>query len=134
MPKSSASRPALCSVLAIAVLAGGGATAQPPAQAGITAATQVARAYDLILDANFDEFNKSLPGICPPAPIVACRGLEALSLWWQIQLDLENRHLDQRFLTTVNAAIAGGAKLICRVPERVGLSALATRAPRQRPS
>ena len=51
----------------------------------------VARAYDLILDADFDELTKTLPATCPPAPVVACRGLEALSLWWQIQLDPDNR-------------------------------------------
>ena len=66
--------------------------------AGITAAPTVARAYDLILDANFDELKKTLPATCPPAPMVACRGLEALSLWWQIQLDLDNRSLDAAFL------------------------------------
>src|SRR5688500_5886297 len=47
---------------------------------GITAAANVARAYDLILDANFDELKATLPSICPPAPMVACRGLEALGL------------------------------------------------------
>ena len=61
-----------------------------PRRPGITAAPTIARAYDLILDANFDELKKTLPATCPPAPIVACRGLEALSLWWQIQLDPES--------------------------------------------
>jgi hypothetical protein len=51
----------------------------------------VARGYDLILDANFEELNKSLPSICPPAPAVACLGLKALAVWWQIQLDPDSR-------------------------------------------
>ena len=52
-----------------------GATSVPGAgtspQQGITAADRVARAYDLILDANFDELKKALPNTCPPAPQVA---------------------------------------------------------------
>jgi len=85
---------------------------------GITAAADVARAYDLILDANFDELQKALPTICPPAPAVACRGLEALSLWWQIQLDLEDRRLDAAFLSTVNGAIAEAEQFAAAEPER----------------
>ena len=71
--------------------------------AGITAAPTIAQAYDLILDADFDQLKKTLPATCPPAPMVACLGLEALSLWWQIQLDLENRQLDAAFLSAADA-------------------------------
>ena len=88
------------------------------AQTGITAAPIVARAYDLILDANFDELEKTLKDTCPPAPIVACRGLEALSLWWQIQLDPEVRSLDARFLTAANSAIAEAERWTAAEPER----------------
>ncbi|HYE87302.1 MAG TPA: hypothetical protein VEA16_13165 [Vicinamibacterales bacterium] len=87
-------------------------------QRGITAAATIARAYDLILDANFDEVNRVLPNTCPPAPLVACRGLEALSLWWQIQLDLDNRHLDHRFVTTVDAAIGEAKRFTLSDPNR----------------
>ena len=88
------------------------------AQSGITAADRVARAYDLILDANFDELKRTLPEICPPAPAVACRGLEALSLWWQIQIDLEDRRLDAAFLKTVNSAIAEAEAFAAAEPQR----------------
>jgi hypothetical protein len=90
---------------AICLLISAFASARPAGQAGITAAPVVARAYDLILDTNFDELKKILPETCPPAPMVACRGLEALSLWWQIQLDLDNRSLDAAFLSAANRAI-----------------------------
>lgn len=50
--------------------------------------------------------------------MVACRGLEALSLWWQIQLDLDNRQLDERFLTTVNRAIAEAERFTIAEPRR----------------
>jgi len=90
-------------VIAFCLLPSALLSAQP--EQGITAATHVARAYDLILDANFDELKKALPATCPPAPMVACRGLEALSLWWQIQLDLDSRSLDAAFLAAANSAI-----------------------------
>jgi len=75
-------------------------------QTGITAAPQIARAYDLILDADFDQLDSTLPSVCPPAPTVACQGLEALGLWWRIQLDPDNRSLDAAFLSAANTAIA----------------------------
>ena len=87
------------------------------AQGGITAAPTVARAYDLILDADFDGLAKALPQTCPPAPQVACLGLEALSVWWQIQLDPESTALDTRFLTKVNAAIAEAERMTDAAPE-----------------
>src|ERR671912_1784568 len=77
------------------------AGAAEQAQTGITAAPVVARAYDLILNADFGGLAKALPATCPPAPSVACLGLEALSLWWQIQLDPESKSLDGAFLAKV---------------------------------
>jgi tetratricopeptide (TPR) repeat protein len=88
------------------------------AQRGITAAPVVARAYDLILNADFDGLAKALPHTCPPAPAVACLGLEALSLWWQIQLDPESTALDAPFLSKVTAAIAEAERMTTAEPER----------------
>lgn len=96
------------------LLLSAGALAQP----GITAAPAVARAYDLILNADFDALDRVLPGTCPPAPRVACLGLEALSLWWQMQLDPESRRLDSAFLAKVDAAIAEANRLTTVEPER----------------
>ena len=71
--------------------------AQAAPQRGITAAPTVARAYDLILDADFDGLDARR---CRrPArrrrrsPAWASR---RSSLWWQIQLDPESRALDAR--------------------------------------
>jgi hypothetical protein len=105
---------ASAAVLRLAAAAPG----QPPPAQGITAAPAVARAYDLILDANFDELKKVLPSTCPPAPAVACRGLEALSLWWQIQLDLENRSLDSAFIAAADRAIAEATRFTQAEPQR----------------
>jgi hypothetical protein len=101
--------------LAISALSVG---ATQPAQTGITAASTVAKAYELIHDANFEQFEKTLPSVCPPAPMAACHGLESLNLWWQIQLDLESRHLDAKFLSTVNAAIAETERFAAAEPRR----------------
>ena len=87
-------------------------------QRGITAAPAIAHAYDLILDADFDQLKKTLPATCPPAPTVACLGLEALSLWWQIQLDLDNRQLDAAFTSAVERAIAEAARMTVAEPQR----------------
>jgi tetratricopeptide (TPR) repeat protein len=95
-----------------------GVAVQIPAQTGITAAPIVAHAYDLILDANFDELKKVLPTVCPPAPEVACRGLEALSLWWQIQLDLDNHSLDAAFIASADRAIAAATQMTVAEPQR----------------
>jgi hypothetical protein len=90
---------------------------QPPPQTGITAAPVVAQAYDLILNADFDGLARALPATCPPAPTVACIGLEALSLWWQIQLDPESKALDAPFLARVNAAIGEAERLTETSPQ-----------------
>ncbi len=107
---------ALAVASAMGLAPGAGADRAP--QRGLTAAPTVARAYDLILDADFDQLTKVLPATCPPAPMVACRGLEALSLWWQIQLDLDNRSLDAAFLAAANRAIAEAERWTAREPER----------------
>jgi len=96
---------------------------------GITAAPTVATAYDLILDADFDRLKAELPAICGPrsphgseatgpAPRVACLGLEALNLWWQIQLDPDSRALDPEFLGKTNAAIAEAERMTRAEPDR----------------
>ena len=89
-----------------------------PSQPGITAAPQIARAYDLILDADFEQLNKTLPLTCPPAPGVACLGLKALGLWWQIQLDPDSRALDAAFLSAVDTAIAEAERFAAAEPTR----------------
>lgn len=83
-------------------------------QTGITAAAIVARGYDQILNADFEGLAAALPGICPPAPPVACLGLETLSLWWQIQLDPQSLALDSTFRAKVTSAI-GEAESMTRL-------------------
>ena len=49
------------------------------------------RAYQLILDARFDDLDTALRRACGPAPIEACQVLDATALWWRIQLDPDSR-------------------------------------------
>lgn len=93
------------------------ATAQRPA-AGLTAAPQLARVYDAIFDARFDDIPRLLADACGPAPREACQVLEAVGLWWQIQLDPGNRSRDPLFLTRVDAAIAATETWTAREPAR----------------
>jgi hypothetical protein len=113
--KSAERRLVAAGISALCILNSALAAAQPR---GITAAEVVARAYDQVLNADFEGLAEALPATCPPAPTVACLGLEALSLWWQIQLDPENRRLDTTFLATVNTAIAEAERMTNAEPDR----------------
>lgn len=85
---------------------------------GLTAAPEVAAAYDAVLNADFDRLPEILEATCGPAPRVACLGLRALGTWWEIQLDPESRALDARFSTEVDAAIQEARAWTLREPER----------------
>jgi tetratricopeptide (TPR) repeat protein len=65
----------------------------------------LARAYDFILEARFDQVDAELRKACGPAPQQACDVLAATALWWRIQLDPESRALDAEFSATVDRAI-----------------------------
>jgi tetratricopeptide (TPR) repeat protein len=104
----------VASIVAIGLLA----STLDAQQRGLTAAPTVARAYDRILNADFDGLAGALASTCPPAPSVSCLGLEALSLWWQIQLDPDSRRLDAAFITSANAAIAEAERMTKAEPKR----------------
>ena len=76
--------------------------APPPAPdrpALIRGEESLARAYDFILDARFDQVDAELHRACGPAPPEACDVLSATALWWRILLDPLNRSLDDEFST-----------------------------------
>jgi tetratricopeptide (TPR) repeat protein len=93
------------------------AAQQPPIR-GLTAAAEIGRAYDVIFDARFTEVPGVLARTCGPAPPEACQLLEAVSLWWQIQLDPYNRTRDGRFESRLEAAIAALEAWTVRQPAR----------------
>jgi hypothetical protein len=66
---------------------------------------RLARVYDAILDARFDQVDSELRRACGPAPAEACDVLSATALWWRILLDPESHALDAQFETSVTHAI-----------------------------
>jgi tetratricopeptide (TPR) repeat protein len=89
----------------------------PPIR-GLTAAAEIGRAYDAIFDARFREVPALLAKTCGPAPKEACQLLEAVSLWWQIQLDPYTRTRDAAFESRIEAAIAALEAWTVREPAR----------------
>ena len=106
------------------------ATGQP--QRGLTGATELARVYDAIFDARFRDVPVLRSRACAlrpaqgvpsesrggPAPPEACQVLDALDLWWQIQLDPYDTSRDAAFLARADAAIAATSAWTDREPER----------------
>jgi hypothetical protein len=77
----------------------------------------LARAYDFILEARFDQAEAELRRACGPAPQEACDVLSATSLWWQIQMDPESHALDDEFSATVDHAIDSTEAWTERAPD-----------------
>jgi hypothetical protein len=89
--------------LALAILTVAAPVAQRP---GLTAAPQLARAYDAVMDARFEDLPGLLARTCPPASPEACQLMEVVGLWWQIQLDPHNTSRDAAFQAGADRAIA----------------------------
>jgi tetratricopeptide (TPR) repeat protein len=77
----------------------------------------LARAYDAILDARFDQVGAELRRACGPAPPEACEVLTATAIWWQIQLDPESHALDDEFSRAIEQAIATTEAWVERAPD-----------------
>jgi tetratricopeptide (TPR) repeat protein len=103
--------------VALSLFAVSPAAQQPPIR-GLTANAEIARAYAAIFDARFSDIPPLLTRTCPPAPRDACQLLEAVSLWWQIQLDPYNRTRDAAFESRIEAAIAAIGAWTTREPNR----------------
>lgn len=88
------------------------------AAAALTGGARLAAVYDTILQARFDEARAQMAAACPPAPVEACRVLEVVALWWEIQLDPNNHRLDARLEETAAAAIRAGEAWTRREPGR----------------
>jgi hypothetical protein len=115
MPRSSSCAPALLSAALFA--AATAPAAQPPVR-GLTAAPDVARLYDAIFDARFEETASLAANTCPPAPAEVCQLLDALAIWWRIQLDPSDRSRDAPFREHVERALTATAAWTAREPAR----------------
>ena len=85
---------------------------------GLTGGPQLARTYDAIFDARFDDMSVLIAQTCPPAPQEACQLLDVVSLWWQIQLDPHNPSRDAAFKSRVDAALEAIESWTKREPAR----------------
>lgn len=89
-----------------------------PAAGALTEGARLAAIYDSILQARFDTARAQLAQACPPAPLEACGALEVVALWWEIQLDPNNRRLDDRLQQSAAAAIRASEQWTTREPDR----------------
>ena len=94
---------------------------EPPPQAplkGLTQAPLLARAYDLVYDADFAGADAELKRACGPAPAQACDVIGAVAQWWRIYFDLDNRSPDQAFKARLDVVTASGERWVAREPAR----------------
>ena len=85
-------------------------------RSGLTGVGQLARAYDAVFDARFEELPKRLSATCPPAPPETCQLMEVVGLWWQIQLDPHDTSRDARFENMAETAIGAATAWTMREP------------------
>src|SRR5262245_29334982 len=104
--------------LAVALALLSGLLVAPAAGQELAGETQLRRVYDGIFDARFEDVPQLLARTCPPAPSEACQLLDAVSVWWQIQLDPASVARDAQFQSRIDAAIASAEARTARDPER----------------
>jgi tetratricopeptide (TPR) repeat protein len=85
---------------------------------GFTGLPALQSAYDLILDAQFDDAEAAIARACGAAPPEACLVLEATRLWWRILQDPRDRSFDAAFLRAAGQAIAAAEAWVTREPDR----------------
>ena len=79
--------------------------------AGLSESARLSAVYDTILQARFNQARTEISRSCPPAPPESCLALSAVALWWEIQLDSNNRRLDKSLESASAVAIdATGAE------------------------
>ena len=86
--------------------------------AGLTSPEPLVKAYELILEARFDDAQQQLKASCPPAPQPACEVIAAVNDYWRLLLDPENTSRDAALLGRINAAIASAEAWVAREPKR----------------
>ena len=86
--------------------------------AGLTESARLAAVYDLILHARFEQARAELARTCPPAPAESCLALSEVILWWEIQLDPNNRRLDKPLQDAAATATEAAERWTAREPQR----------------
>ena len=90
----------------------------PAGAAALTSPEPLVKAYELILDARFDEAERQITAACPPAPPPSCAVLKGVNDYWRLLLDPEATTKDEALLTKINAAIASAEAWVAREPRR----------------
>jgi tetratricopeptide (TPR) repeat protein len=90
----------------------------PSAAAGLTSPAPLVKAYELILDARFDEAERQLKAACPPAPQPACDVIGAVNDYWRLMLNPEETSRDAALLARINTAIDAAEAWVAREPKR----------------
>jgi tetratricopeptide (TPR) repeat protein len=90
----------------------------------LTGVPALSAAYTAIFDARFEDVPELIARACDPrtndaaGPPEACQLLNAVAIWWQIQLDPRDRTNDTRFLAEVDSAIDVATAWTLREPNR----------------
>ncbi|MSO56694.1 MAG: hypothetical protein EXQ55_07205 [Acidobacteria bacterium] len=90
----------------------------PAAAAGLTSPESLAKAYELILDARFEEAERRIKEACPPAPSPACEVIWAVAGYWRLLLDPENTSGDAALMSRIAGSIASTEAWVAREPKR----------------
>jgi hypothetical protein len=104
-------------LLSLALCVGAGGIGAPRPSAPLRGIDGLARAYDFILEARFDQAEAELRRACGPAPPEACDVLGATALWWRILLDPESHELDDEFSAAVDHALESTEAWTERAPD-----------------
>jgi len=86
--------------------------------AGLTSPEPLVKAYELTLEARFDEAERQLKSSCPPAPQPACDVIGAVNDYWRLLPNPEDTSRDTALLGRINAAIASTEAWVAREPKR----------------
>ncbi len=90
-----------------------------PASAGsLPYAPALARCYQAILDARFDDAEIEIGRACGPAPRETCGLMRATAAWWRIQIDPADTSRDAAFRSQIDAVIASVEAWAAREPKR----------------
>ena len=92
--------------------------ARVAAAGSIPYAPALARCYAAILDARFDDAEAEIAKACGPAPPETCALMRANALWWQIQMNPNDRSRDQAFGAQIDRVIDQVAQWTAREPKR----------------
>jgi tetratricopeptide (TPR) repeat protein len=90
----------------------------PAGAAGLTSPEPLVKAYDLILEARFDDAAEQLESACPPAPQPACDVIAAVNDYWRLLLNPGDTSRDAALLARINVAIGSAEAWAARDPKR----------------